>query len=83
MNKTNVTKNVVRFVSAHAAGFATARVIVANAPIKQGSIYEKSCVVIGALVIGSMVGEQVGEYTDKTIDKIVDAVQTASEPVTN
>lgn len=82
MNKLDVTKKVVNLVSSHAAGFTTARVLVANCPVKNGSLYEKACLLIGAVVIGSMVGEATGEYTDKTIDKIVHAVQTSSAPTT-
>lgn len=76
MTKTAIAKKVVGTVSSHAAGFATARVIVANAPTN-GGLYERACVVVGALVIGAMCGERVEQFTDKQIDAITGAFEQA------
>ena len=76
MTKRDITKKVVGLVSSHAAGFATARVIVANAPTNGGP-YEKACVFIGAVVIGSFAGDRIEQYTDEKIDSICDAFNEA------
>lgn len=81
MSAFSVAKSITHTVVGHSASFATARVIVANAPTN-GGLYERAAVFIGAIGVGAFVGQRTSEYVDEVFDEIRAAVTDQPQKVT-
>jgi hypothetical protein len=76
MKKFEIAKKITGTVTNHAAGFTTARLIVANTPVN-GGLYEKACVFIGAIAIGSAVGAKTQQYVETVFDETKAAIDSS------
>ena len=75
MNKVEIVKVAVRFVTMYGSGKIVNGIIANN--VTTSNIFAKIGMKITSMIIGSVVSDFLGNYTDKSIDKVVKEFNSA------